>query len=361
MKGGILITGIDISYHQQDINWQEIDTDFAIIRLGYGDNLKKQDDKKFLKNVTGCIKNNIPYAVYIYSYAKNLTGSESIQIEIEHTKRLINNLDKKPFCIYIDIEENKNTYLGTYTLTNYALTFCKEITKLGYKAGVYANEYWFNNYLDSQKIYNNNYSIWCAKYSDTPPNIKVPYDIWQYTTTAKVKGIKTKVDKNKMINNILNNDNKSLSKTNQEIAIEVINGKWGNGSDRKKALKKAGYDYEKIQSIINNSLTKSTTLNTQTIYTVKKNDTLSKIAANYKIDPQELAKINNIKNKNLIKIGEKLIIPISQSKPAYYIVRKNDTISKIAKNNNTTIKKILSLNNIKDKNLIYPGQKLKLN
>ena len=40
-------------------------------------------------------------------------------------------------------------------------------------------------------------------------------------------------------------------KTNEEIAKEVIAGKWGNGNSRKKALEKAGYDYKEIQKIIN--------------------------------------------------------------------------------------------------------------
>lgn len=35
------------------------------------------------------------------------------------------------------------------------------------------------------------------------------------------------------------------------LAIEVINGKYGNGEDRKKALKRAGYDYTKIQHCVN--------------------------------------------------------------------------------------------------------------
>lgn len=40
-------------------------------------------------------------------------------------------------------------------------------------------------------------------------------------------------------------------KTNEEIAKEVIAGKWGNGNARKKALEKAGYDYNAIQKIVN--------------------------------------------------------------------------------------------------------------
>ena len=211
-----------------------------------------------------------------------------------------------------------------------------------------------------RKIKDNNYSIWCAKYSTTPPNIKVSYDIWQYTSTATIKGIKTKVDKNNMLNNILNQESKRSTKTIQEIVNEVLNGKWGNGLNRKKALEESGYNYEKIQAIINNTLKKETSTKNIT-YTVKKNDTLSKIAANYNISYQKLAQINNIKNPNLIRVGEKLIIPASKNKINYYIVKKNDTLSKIAKNNNTTISKILSLDKIKNKNLIYPGQKLKLN
>ena len=43
----------------------------------------------------------------------------------------------------------------------------------------------------------------------------------------------------------------SSRKSNEEIAREVIAGKWGNGYERKTRLKKAGYDYTAIQSIVN--------------------------------------------------------------------------------------------------------------
>ena len=40
-------------------------------------------------------------------------------------------------------------------------------------------------------------------------------------------------------------------KTNQEIAQEVLQGEWGNGADRRERLTKAGYNYDKVQSIVN--------------------------------------------------------------------------------------------------------------
>lgn len=41
-----------------------------------------------------------------------------------------------------------------------------------------------------------------------------------------------------------------------EIAKEVIEGKWGNGEDRKKRLKKAGYNYKEVQKKVNELLKK---------------------------------------------------------------------------------------------------------
>lgn len=50
-------------------------------------------------------------------------------------------------------------------------------------------------------------------------------------------------------------------KSNEEIANEIIAGKWGNGDARKTALTNAGYDYNAIQSIVNEKLTGKKTEN----------------------------------------------------------------------------------------------------
>ena len=42
-----------------------------------------------------------------------------------------------------------------------------------------------------------------------------------------------------------------MSKTNQQIALEVIAGKWGNGLERRQKIENAGYNYGAIQSIVN--------------------------------------------------------------------------------------------------------------
>lgn len=45
-------------------------------------------------------------------------------------------------------------------------------------------------------------------------------------------------------------------KSNEEIAREVIQGKWGNGNTRKEKLKAAGYDYAAVQAIVNKLMKK---------------------------------------------------------------------------------------------------------
>ena len=97
----------------------------------------------------------------------------------------------------------------------------------------------------------------------------------------------------------------------------------------------------------------SATLN-DNYYIVKKGDTLSEIALNYHTTVDELVRLNNIKNPNLIRVGQKILLP-TMSK---YVVQKGDTLSKIAKKYNTTWQDIYEKNKdiIKNPNKIYPGQ-----
>ena len=95
-------------------------------------------------------------------------------------------------------------------------------------------------------------------------------------------------------------------KTNEQIADEVIAGKWGNGTDRKQRLEKAGYNYNAIQTIVNNKLGGGKTSVVR--YAVRRGDTLSSIAAKYGTTWQKIAADNNLKNANLIYPSQVLII-----------------------------------------------------
>ena len=93
-------------------------------------------------------------------------------------------------------------------------------------------------------------------------------------------------------------------KSIETIAKEVIKGKWGNGEERKKKIRAAGYSYTKVQNKVNELIDNSKTIT----YRVKFGDTLDKIAKKYSTTVEQLVKDNNIKNKNLIFAGQKLVI-----------------------------------------------------
>ena len=55
----------------------------------------------------------------------------------------------------------------------------------------------------------------------------------------------------KEVNKIASKSSAPIKKTNEQLAREVIAGKWGNGAERKKKLSDAGYNYSEIQRIVN--------------------------------------------------------------------------------------------------------------
>lgn len=64
----------------------------------------------------------------------------------------------------------------------------------------------------------------------------------------------------------------------EEVAREVISGKWGNGIDRKVKLEAAGYNYSQVQTRVN-ELIKNSSSNTTTTETIKKGDKVKVINA----------------------------------------------------------------------------------
>ena len=95
-------------------------------------------------------------------------------------------------------------------------------------------------------------------------------------------------------------------KSVDQIADEVIAGKWGNGQERKDKLEAAGYNYNEVQAAVNKKLGINT--GTTISYAVRKGDTLSSIAARYGTTWQKIAKDNNLSNPNFIIPGQRLII-----------------------------------------------------
>lgn len=97
-------------------------------------------------------------------------------------------------------------------------------------------------------------------------------------------------------------------------------------------------------------------------YTVKRGDTLYGISNQFGVSVTELARLNNV-NASTLQIGQVLIIPsLSGTNPDnmfMYTVKRGDSLYKIANKYNTTVQKIIDLNNLKNTNLSI-GQVLRI-
>lgn len=115
----------------------------------------------------------------------------------------------------------------------------------------------------------------------------------------------------------------------------------------------------------------------QTIYhKVRSGETLGGIALRYKVRLADLKRWNNIGSRNLIRIGQRLVIYKNGGAPAssssgkakvtsdgnyqYYTIKKGDTLLGIAYSCGVKLNDILKLNGLSRNSKIYPGKKLKI-
>ena len=132
------------------------------------------------------------------------------------------------------------------------------------------------------------------------------------------------------------------------------------------------YDYTTFDSLyllLNEQSAKSLLI---VEHIVKRGESLSRISSKYKVKIQDITSMNNISAKNYLQPGQKLQIPTqgydeyvkslissSSSTKVYHTVKSGDTLSEIANQYKTSIKKIKKWNGIREiDNVIYLGKKL---
>ena len=345
------IKGIDVSEFQGNIDWNKVKADgikFAILKLGniydYDTNYK---DSKFDTNYKNAKAEGIKVGVYIYNYCNTIdTLKKGLEWAI---KKLAGKELDMPF--YLDMEDKTIAVETVDSLTNQCNEFAKLVKEKGYRAGVYANVNWLKNELNPNK-FDKDISVWVAQYY-SKCEYTGNYDIWQYTSSGKVSGISGNCDMNYLYNEDIIKETSSTGedkKSIDELADEVIAGKWGNGTDRKTNLEKAGYDYNAVQNRVNEILSKDNKKSTTEVakdviageYGNGEERKKKLEAEGYDYDTVQ-AKVNQLLGANVTKT---------------YTVKSGDTLSEIAKKYNTTVAKLVKDNNIKNANLIYPGQKI---
>lgn len=311
--------GIDISVWQRDINLAQAKAEgvnFTIIRGAYGN----KKDTAFETLYQRAKSNGLGVGVYWWTRAVNeAQAREEAQILIDNVLRG----KQFEYPIYIDVEDSLLQNLGKAKVDAIITSALTTLEKAGYYAGFYMNRNWYNNYCNGASL-SKRFTCWLAQWSSAEVS---NFPMWQfggetnYQRTNKVAGITCDqdycyVDFPSIIKNGgFNGYGKGTPspapqpqpsrKSNEELANEVIAGKWGNGEDRKNRLTQAGYDYYAVQSIVNQKLGAGKSSGAE-YYTVQKGDNLTKIANRYGTTVNQLVAWNNIANPNLIYAGQKL-------------------------------------------------------
>lgn len=255
--------GIDISNWQQGLDISKLKIDFAIMKATEGNYYVDP----FCDNwVSQCKEKGIKWG--FYHFANNNNPIVEADFFISKTKGYFGH-----GIPVLDIEDNNISNWG-----DYASKFCKRVHD---KTKVWPVIYCSASQCARFDGYSaaDNCGLWCAGYpytmhswtsEDFPYNV-YPWSnvlMWQFTSNLYLSGYDSRLDGNiayiskkqwdayatgdrKKKESKDNPKPKPKKKTVSDVAYEVILGEYGNGKDRIKALKKAGYNYKTVQTMVN--------------------------------------------------------------------------------------------------------------
>lgn len=255
------VYGIDVSHHNGKINWKQVaaaDIRFAIMKCQY-EAKSHNIDETFEYNYAEAGKNHLARGVYIY------IARHSIADPVADAQALIKHLNGRvlEYGIWLDLEDSSLKNIGKSNITRLVYIYSSIFRAAGYYVGIYCNKDWYDNVLDKYTL-SRDFDFWIArypskdtgKYSPTSKLSPKSYAVaWQYSSKGKVPGIKTNTDLNVDFDGVVNLLSSGTAKKSiRDIALEVIDGKWGNATSkpsRKELLTAAGYDYNEVQKVVN--------------------------------------------------------------------------------------------------------------
>jgi len=201
--------GIDVSRWQGEINWDQVDVDYAIIQIR--DFKNESNDPQFENNVTGCTKNDIPMGFYIFSRA---TNTNEVKEEAKYTIEQLKGVNVT-YPIYLDLETE---YWSNLSIENngfnqevqkFIETWEYEIKKAGYLPGIYCNLSTYQAIQTATNNYLDNLQVWVAggEYYEQTINLsnvsELPtiygteeIDMKQISQFGKIDGLSGNVDAN---------------------------------------------------------------------------------------------------------------------------------------------------------------------
>ncbi len=318
-----ILNGIDVSNWQGYIDYSEVKNsgiDIVYIKSSQGANIV---DSYFKINYNNAKNSGLKVGFYHFLTARS--EQEALE-QADFFASVISNTN--PDCkLAMDFEEFGN--LSIEQINSISETFLERLKQItGKEVIIYSDTSNARNVFGKELA--EKYPLWIAEYGvETPSESNWEYwEGFQYTSQGRINGIQGSVDRDKFTNDIF------LSDTNQIVQS-------GNPEN----------------------------YNQPTTYVVQRGNTLSGIAIKYGTTVNELVILNKIQNPNLIFPGENIYVPIKSNLQneelsvlghRLYTVKAGDTLSELALRFRTTVENIAKLNDIENINLIYIGETLKI-
>ena len=369
-SGGRQYRGIDISEFQGEIDFEEVrrsGIEAVYIRVGAGE----YTDEYFAENYERAKAAGLKIGFYHYVTARSVE-------EGRRQARFFASLaaGREPdMRLAMDFE-----YFGSLSVSQInaiSEAYLDELTALTRREAVI-----YSDLSNARNIFSRalaeKYPLWAAQYGADEPSANGKWREWvgfQYTDEGRVGGIYGNVDRNIFTEGIFLSDSWRIDgekRTTVRARTRTLTVYVRAGDTLWAIAREYGTTVEAIareNRIVDPNrifagerlrITLPARGSGEEIYTVRRGDTPISIAGKFGVTLSALEDRNELERGEMIYAGDKLSIPGAGMSGEFYVVRPGDTLFYISRRTGVPIRTLVGINRIKDPDLIYAGEHLKL-
>lgn len=369
-SGGRQYRGIDISEFQGEIDFEEVrrsGIEAVYIRVGAGE----YTDEYFAENYERAKAAGLKIGFYHYVTARSVD-------EGRRQARFFASLaaGREPdMRLAMDFE-----YFGSLSVSQInaiSEAYLDELTALTRREAVI-----YSDLSNARNIFSRalaeKYPLWAAQYGADEPSANGKWREWvgfQYTNEGRVDGIYGNVDRNIFTEGIFLSDSgridgekrTTVRARTRTLTVYVRAGDtlWAIAREYGTTVEAIARenriaDPNRIFAGERLRITLPARGSGEEIYTVRRGDTPISIAGKFGVTLSALEDRNGLERGEMIYAGDKLSIPGTRMSGEFYVVRPGDTLFYISRRTGVPIRTLVGINRIKDPDLIYAGEHLKL-
>lgn len=341
------LNGIDIASYQAGLDFSKVPCDFAIIKATQGTGYTNPDCVRAVEQAMSLGK-----GVGVYHY---ISGGNAVAEANFFINSILNWIGKVMICL--DWESNQNSAWGNESYLEQVVN--QVIARTGVPPMIYVQASRYNQVAEVAERHN--CGLWIAQYADMNPTgyQNTPWNegaytcaIRQYSSAGRLNGWNGNLDLNKFYGSLddfskyYGRSSSTPSKpstsgpsgTTLQLATWTMEGKYGDGADRKKNL---GSRYDEVQNFINHIASADVSTLVNEVYAGMYGDGLTRQTV-------------------LDSRYDEVQGTINANSAQYYTVQSGDYLDKIAKQFGTTVNQLVAWNNIANPDLIYAGQTIRV-